>query len=398
MLADKKIVLVYDRVNTAFGGAENVLLALKKLYPQADLATSVYRAKTASWADDFQVKTSFLQKLPFARGHHRLMVNLMPLAFESLDLSTYDIIISVTSGEAKAVVTRADQFHLCYLLSPPRYLYHYQTNYWQHHPVLAWPIIKQLAQASLTYLTKRDQLAIHRPDQIVTIAQAVNRRLQHYYQLPAQPVIYPPVDSQLFTQLISQNQPTTGRANYYLVVSRLVPYKNVDLAIRACVQAQRQLIIVGDGPDYTRLLALKRQLIGRHSKQIVLKKQVSSKQLSQLYSQAQALLMPGVDDFGITALEANLHGLPVIINQHSGASEILTSGQEELQLKFPEQLVATEQQQYVDELCLQMRQLENKTFDRQTLQKNALKYDTTNFMRLFHQQLINSYRKYFDEK
>ena len=108
--------------------------------------------------------------------------------------------------------------------------------------------------------------------------------------------------------------------------------------------------------------------------------------------------MPGVDDFGITALEANLHGLPVIINQHSGASEILTSGQEELQLKFPEQLVATEQQQYVDELCLQMRQLENKTFDRQTLQKNALKYDTTNFMRLFHQQLINSYRKYFDEK
>lgn len=395
-----KIALVYDRANTRFGGAETVLLALKKLYPQADLLTAVYHPKHATWAKTFKVIPSFLQKIPLAKKHHRLFLPLMPLAFEALDLNHYKIIISVTSAEAKAVITRNDQLHVCYLLSPPRYLYHYQENYWQSQKLLRWPIIKSLAKTILAYLKKYDQLAAQRPDVIIPIAEVVKNRINKYYPgLASYPVIYPPADVTAFQKIIEKNTEQKQLADrpYYLVVSRLVPYKNIDLAIQACVKNHRQLIIVGDGPEKKPLHQLANKLTSAHSQQIIWRKNASQTELSQLYGHAQALLMPGLDDFGLTALEANLHGLPVIINRHSGAAEVLRHGECALHLNFPENISAQNKNAAIDELCCQMNIIEKTKFDPVVLRKNALKYDTTNFIKKFNQQVEAAYRKKFDE-
>jgi glycosyltransferase involved in cell wall biosynthesis len=405
MLNTHHIAIVYDRVNTQFGGAEKVLLALHQLYPKADLFTSVYSPRKAPWAKVFTVKTSFLQKIPFAKHLHRLLAVFMPLAFETLDLKKYEIIISVSSAEAKGVITRSDQLHLSYLLTPPRYLYHYQTNYWQKTPILNWPIIRSLAKKALNYLKKWDHLAIHRPDLIVPISQNVAKRIQKYYHLDNHPVIYPPVDVKAFQSLLAaQPIKVQNRQAYYLMVSRLIPYKNIDLAIRACVKLDRQLIIVGDGPKYRQLKKLSHDLLlaknqkTANFKQIIFQKQVSDTQLSQLYANARALLMPGIDDFGIVALEANLHALPVIIHQHSGASELLIDGQHALHLNYPEIMREEHSEQYVTELCQKMEVLESKDFDLEILTKNAIKYDTSHFLRRFNRQLEAAYRKKFNEQ
>jgi glycosyltransferase involved in cell wall biosynthesis len=404
MLNNKKIALVYDRVNTPFGGAEKVLLAIKKLYPQADLFTAVYNPRKAKWAKVFKIKTSFLQKIPLAKHHHRLLAPLMPLAFETLDLRDYDIIISITSAEAKGIITRSDQLHFCYLLTPPRYLYHYQENYWNKIAFLNWPIIKHISKKALQYLKKWDQLAIHRPDVIVPISQTVANRIHKYYHLESHPVIYPPVDLDVFQALLAAHPSTNHQKNqYYLLVSRLVPYKNIDLAIKACVRLGRQLIIVGDGPDYRQLKKLAKKLLSqkadfpKNSKQIIFQKQVNNEQLSQLYGHARALLMPGIDDFGIVGLEASLHSLPVLIHQHAGASEVLADNQYSLHLNFPEIMLEEHSEKYVEELCQKMKILEETDFDLEILAKNAIKYDTTSFLRRFNRQLETAYRKKFDE-
>lgn len=405
MLNSKKIAIVYDRVNTSFGGAEKVLLALHQLYPQADLLSSVYFPRQASWAKVFNVKTSFLQKVPGAKRWHRLFAVLMPLAFESLDLREYDIIISVSSAEAKGVITRADQLHFAYVLTPPRYLYHYQENYLQKSRFLHWPGINWLATQALDYLKKWDYLAIHRPDVIVPISYSVARRIHKYYHLDHQPIIYPPVNVKTFQSLLANNpQAKPQTKSYYLVVSRLVPYKNIDLAIKACIELDRQLIIVGDGPDYKPLKKLSRQLLlakkpkTANFKQIIFQKRVTDAQLSQLYRHAQALLMPGIDDFGIVALEANLHGLPVIIHQHSGASELLINGEHAIHLNYPEIMQEAHAEQYLAELCKKMQILESTDFDLEILTKNAIKYDTSHFLRRFNRQLETAYRKKFDDR
>ena len=405
MLNSKKMAIVYDRVNTSFGGAEKVLLALHELYPQADLITSVYYPRHAPWAKVFQVKTSFLQKVPGAKRWHRFFAVLMPLAFESLDLRAYDIIISVSSAEAKGVITRADQLHFAYVLTPPRYLYHYQENYLQKSRFLQWPGINWLAKKALAYLKKWDYLAIHRPDLIVPISYSVSTRIHKYYHLDHQPIIYPPVDVKTFQSLLANHpQPPAQTRSYYLVVSRLVPYKNIDLAIKACVQLDRQLIFVGDGPESKRLQKLSRQLLlaknpkTANFKQIIFQKSVTDAQLSQLYQHAKALLMPGIDDFGIVALEANLHGLPVIIHQHSGASEILIDGQHALHLNYPEIMQEAHETQYLAELCKKMQMLEQTDFDLEILTKNAIKYDTSHFIRKFNRQLETAYRKQFNDR
>lgn len=405
MLPNKKIAIIYDRVNTPYGGAEKVLLALQQLYPQADLFTSVYRPKKAPWAKNFRVYTSFLQKVPLAKYLHRYFVMLMPLAFESLNLRDYQIIISVTSAEAKGVITRNDQLHFCYLLTPPRYLYHYQENYWKKEKVLNWPIIKYFSKKILNYLKKWDHLAIMRPDAIVPISQSVSQRIHQYYHLDHYPVIYPPVDLNSFQQLISQADKNNYQVNpYYLLVSRLVPYKNIDLAIRACVKLDKQLIIVGNGPDFRQLKKLSQKLLlakypkTANFKQILFLKEVSDQQLSQLYGHAQALLMPGIDDFGIVALEANLHGLPVIIHQHSGASELLVDGQHALFLNYPEIMREEDSEQYLTELCNKIELLEKTNFDLEILPKNAIKYDTSHFLRRFNRQLETAYKRKFNEQ
>jgi glycosyltransferase involved in cell wall biosynthesis len=313
-----KTALIYDRVNTRYGGAEQVILALHQLFPDAPLYTSVYNPKQAMWAQDLTVKTSFLQKLPGAKQNHRVFAPLMPLAFEQLDLSDFELIISVTSAEAKGVITKPEQTHLCYLLSPPRYLYSHQQEYLQSRPFLNWYGLNLLTKQLLNYLEWWDQAAIHRPDYIIPLSKVIQQRVKTYYDLETLDPIYPPVD-------VPNTQQTASLAklklpkNFNLVVSRLVPYKKIDLAIRACQNLQQPLVIVGAGPQLRRLT----QLVYPHKSPVIFLGPQPQAVVNSLLAQAKLLLSPGQDDFGLVALQANLQGTPAVINAESGVSEIL---------------------------------------------------------------------------
>ena len=312
-----KTALVYDRVNTPYGGAEQVLLSLKKLFPDAPLYTSVYQPQKAKWAQSFAVIPSFLSKIPFFKNSHRWLLPLMPLAFESLDLSEYQLIISVTSAEAKGVLTKPNQLHLCYLLTPPRYLYDFRDEYINSAPILKKPGINSAVKKIIKYLTWWDQAAIYRPDLIIPLSKLVKSRVKKIYKLETSNPIYPPsnviasnTNEQRFKQL---NLPK----KYLLLVSRLVPYKRVDLAIKACLNLQRNLVIVGEGTEEKRL----KKIAGNNQNITFLPSQPQSV-VNSLMKHAQLFLAPGIDDFGLSPLHANQMGTPALINKRSGVAEV----------------------------------------------------------------------------
>lgn len=300
------IALVYDRVNK-IGGAERVLQALHDIWPDAPLFTSVYSPDNAPWAKDFKVIPSFLNQSSFIRTHHEYFPNLMPYAFESFNLSQYDVIISVTSAEAKGVITLPHQLHICYLLTPTRYL-------WSHYEEYSKGTTGFIKKPLLNSLKKWDKVASSRPDKYIAISKSVANRCEQYYQRTPDAIIYPPVDTKQFsshTENLTDMQP-----GYFLVVSRLVPYKRVDLAIKACNQLNERLVIVGTGSELNHL----KKIAGPT---ITFVGQVDDKRLACLYHHAKGFLFPQEEEFGITALEAQAAGIPVVAFNKGSAVEIV---------------------------------------------------------------------------
>ncbi|RJR24541.1 glycosyltransferase family 4 protein [Candidatus Microgenomates bacterium] len=296
-----KVAFVYDRVNK-WGGAERVLLSLHKIWPEAPLFTSVYNSKTAAWADCFKVVPSFLQKIPLARTHHELFPLLMPLAFESFDFSEFDVVISVTSEAAKGIITKPKTLHVCYCLTPTRYLWSGYDHYFDTK-------FKKVLSGPLTaYLRVWDKIAGKRPDEFLAISETVKQRIKKYYGRESS-VIYPPVDHKFQT-------PNPKSQNYFLVVSRLVKYKKVDLVVRAFNQLDYQLKIVGTGSEMASL----RKIAGKN---IEFLGQLTDKELLSYYQNCQAVIFPQEEDFGIVPLEAQASGRPVIAFRAGGATETI---------------------------------------------------------------------------
>ncbi|MGD9129055.1 MAG: glycosyltransferase [Candidatus Woesebacteria bacterium] len=402
-----KIALVYDRVNTAYGGAEKVLLALQKAFPQAPLYTSVYHKKRAFWAKNFDVRTSFLQKFSFAKKYHRCCVAFMPLAFESLDLSNFDVVISITSAEAKGVITNSKQLHICYLLTPTRYLYSHRQQYLDSKKIFKIKTIRFLAKKILDYLNTWDQVASSKPDLIIPISNLIAKRCKKYYRRQAEKLIYPPVginkkdlisnsaknkkkQAQALKKLLSarlKSKLNITNFQYFLVLSRLVPYKKIDLAIKACLELKKNLIIVGDGPEKNNLEKIVKQYQEsgnvQHGAKIIFLGHTKQKDIALLFQYCQALLMPGIEDFGITALEANAYGKPVIINQESGAAELILNKKHGLHLK----------KETSQELISCLKNIEKYSFNTKELKKNAAKYGTTIFIRRFRKFVKLAWQK-----
>lgn len=294
-----RTVIVYDRVNK-WGGAERVLLALHEIFPDAPLYTSVYDPIGAPWAKVFpEIKTSFLQKIPFARSNHEFLGTLMPLAFESFDFSEFDLVISVTSEAAKGIRTKPGTLHICYCLTPTRYLWSHNDEYFKGRT------FKAIAKPFVDKLQKWDKIAARRPDKIIAISSVVKNRIKKYYGQNSS-IIFPPAELSI-NRLIDSN-----KKNYYLIVSRLVGYKKVDLAIRAFNKLKYPLYIVGSGSEESKL----KRIAGNHIKFFG---QVDDNKLRELYSGAKALIMPQEEDFGIAAVEAQSYGIPVIAYKKGGA-------------------------------------------------------------------------------
>ena len=306
-----KVALVYDRVNK-WGGAERVLLALSELFSDAPLYTSVYYPGKASWAKKFAVHTSFLQRFPYAPRAHEFYALLMPIAFESFSFEEYDLVISVTSEAAKGVITKPHTKHICYCLTPTRYLWSGYSEYFGNDTV------RFFANPAISYLRKWDRVASSRPDRFVSISKEVQQRVKKYYGRESD-VIYPPVE--LF-QLPDQRLKTKDRkqeSGFFLIVSRLVPYKRIDLAIQACNQLRVPLKIIGSGSEEGRL----RKMAGPS---VQFLGNLTDDELVLYYRQCKAVIFPGREDFGITAVEAQGFGKPVIAFRGGGVTETVIEG------------------------------------------------------------------------
>lgn len=386
-LNNMKVALVYDKINTQFGGAEVVLKAIHDLFPQAPLFTSIYDKNTAKWAQNINIQTSFLQNCTFLTKNHKILLPCMPLAFETLDLSEYDLIISITSAEAKGVLTKPHQKHICYLLTPTRYLHSHTQTYFQSMPLLQKPIIKQIAQLTFKYLRTWDIAASSRPDIIIPISKLVARRIKKYYKRKTSAVVYPPVSIELTDSQIQKI--SAINSTYFLSVSRLVAYKQVALSIQAALKLRKRLVVVGTGEEFTNLTSLaaeagiikypnesldtffKRADAG--NKAILFTKSIKTNEVYRLYKNCKALLMPGQEDFGITALEAGIFGKPVVVFYTSGVSEILQESKHAVFIK----------KESLPELTYALGKIDSLEFDSLELHANAVQYSIEQFKTKF---------------
>lgn len=363
-----KLCFIYDRVNK-IGGAEKVLQELHCLYPDAPLYTAVYDPHATPWAKDIRVIPSWVNRIPGAKSHHEQLPNLMPYAFESFDLSAYDIIISITSAEAKGVITGPHQLHLCYLLTPTRYLWSHR-NIHQGKGIMGW-----IRSIGLNLLTTWDKVACTRPDTYISISKAVDARCQTYYHRQSDAIIYPPVNT---AQFANHPEPCAHPGeNYWLVVSRLVPYKQVDMAIKACNQLKEPLIIVGNGSELHRL----KQLAGPT---ITFMGQVDDNTLNCLYHHAKALIFPQEEEFGITAIEAQAAGVPVVAFKGGAAPEIIRD--RETGILFPYQTVAS--------LIEGMQFLKTHTWYDKTIKEHAAQFEAARFREQFKQFVEASWQQF----
>lgn len=303
-----RVALVTSWLNQ-YGGAERVLEVLHEMYPQAPVFTSIFRPEALPPPfRQWEVRLSFLDKLPFIREHHQPFLPLYPLAFESFDLKGYDLVLSISSAFAHGVITPPQTSHISYCLTPPRFLWDY--HHYAEGESLS-PLARALLAPILLYLRLWDLAASRRVDRFLAISRTVQRRIAKYWGREAE-VIYPPIDVSSFTL-------SDGYDDYFLVVSRLVPYKRLDLAVQAFSELKLPLMVVGDGRDRARLQVLAGpniRFMGR----------LPEGEMRKLLSRCQALIFPGEEDFGLVPLEAQASGRPVIAYAAGGALETVEEG------------------------------------------------------------------------
>jgi len=285
------------------GGGERVVEALAEMFPQADVfclfaepATMTPRLRR------HRLTTSFLQRLPGGRRWYKQLLPLHPLAIEQLDVSKYDLVLSSESGPAKGVLPSPDACHICYCHSPMRYLWDLYPDYRRAMRPLAGSVFALTAH----YLRMWDLASAARVDHFVANSHNVAGRIRRHYRRDAT-VIYPPVD-------VSSGYLAEGVGEYYLVVSRLIDYKRVDLAIEACNRLNRPLWVVGDGDQYKYL----RKLAGPSIKFLG---RLDDEAVRENYAHCRALLFPGEEDFGIVPVEAQSFGRPVVAYGRGGVLE-----------------------------------------------------------------------------
>lgn len=285
-------------------GGERVVEALCDLYPEADIFTLFYDpAAVSDTIRKHQVTVSYLNPL---RRYYRQLLPFMPSALENFDLRGYDLVISSESGPAKGVLTSANTKHLCYCHTPMRYLwelYPAYVNDWS--PAWKRPFMRHFANR----LRLWDFASAARVDEFVANSTNVQKRIWRTYRRESE-VIHPPVATQSFRHEAAED--------YFLIVSELVAYKQLDYAVRAFAQNGRRLRIVGDGPEFVNLHTLARpniEFCGRASDQ----------DLRSLYSRCRAFVLPGEEDFGISTLEALASGKPAIAFARGGALETVPS-------------------------------------------------------------------------
>jgi len=303
-----QIALVHDNF-AQMGGAEKVAEALYKLLPEPTLySTLAVRERLSPALQRAHINTTWMQWLPRLQRYYRHYFLLYPFAVESLDLSAFDLVVTSCFGYAKGVRKHPDALHVCYCHTPMRWVWRYEDYAAREQFGAA---SRAFLPAALAGLKRWDIGAAQRPDYFVANSRVVAERIKEVYRRDAV-VIPPPID-------VNRFQPSAEQDDYFLVLSRLVAYKRIDLAVEACTRLRKRLIVIGDGPDRQRLEQLAGptvSFLGRQPDEVV----------EQYVSRCRALLFPGEEDFGMTPLEVNAAGRPVIAFRGGGATETVLEG------------------------------------------------------------------------
>jgi glycosyltransferase involved in cell wall biosynthesis len=348
-----KVALVHDWGNQV-GGAEGVLLALKEMFPDAPVYMSMYDpAVMPAVCRTWEIHTSFMDRLPLVKRHHQPFLPLYPLAFEQFDLSEFDLVLSNKSGFCHGIITPPQTLHIDYCLTPTRYVWDYRS-YARREGI--GRVANFLLQPLLSYLRTWDRLAADRVDHFVAISRQVQRRIRKFYRRDSV-VIYPPVETDRFSL-------GDGHDDYFLIVSRLIPYKRIDLAVQAFNELGLPLKIAGSGRDRRAL----EQIAGPN---VEFLDRVPDDELPTLLQRCRALIFPGVEDFGITPLQANAAGRPVIAYRAGGALDTVVEGRTGLFFDEPTP----------ESLAAAVRALEAMAFEPKAIRQHALHFDKTVFQR-----------------
>lgn len=363
-----KIAIVYDRVNK-LGGAERVLSALTRIWPQAPVYTLVADKRRAAWAAKISLKTSFLNNIPFLRTRHEFLPVLAGFFFQNFDFSEFEIVISVTSAEAKNIITKPKTLHICYCLTPTRYLWSGFPTYLKN-PGFGW--LNWLARLLLIFwapiLRANDFMAGQKVDKIVSISQTVRSRVKKYYSRESE-VIYPP--------LFLAKTINAPEEDFFLVVSRLVPYKNIDLVINVFNQLGWNLRIIGTGSQEKKLKKIAKD-------NIKFLGQTTEDQLYENYSRCRALIMPQEEDFGLVSLEAQSFGKPVIALAQGGARETILAGKTGLFF----------QKAQAKDLKLALYQFNKLKFKPSACKENACRFSLAVFEKTFKKYVEDEWTKH----
>lgn len=363
-----KVAIAHDWL-TNVGGAERVVEALLRAYPQADIFTSVYNQEKLPQFKG-RVKTSFLQSWPFAQRKHQLYPTLRTIAFESFDFSDYDVVLSSSSAEAKGIITPTEVLHVSYIHTPVRY---YWSNYDQYLKDPGFgplnPLIKLITPYFVKKMRRWDFAAAQRPDALIANSKTVAERIKTYYKRSAD-VIYPPVDTGRF----SLNNAKDG--GYFLIVSRLVAYKRFDLAVQACSELGLKLVVAGTGPESKKLQAMA-------GPTVEFRGQLSDQEVTELFENCKAFIFPGEEDFGITPVEAMACGKPVVAYGKGGAAESVVNGKTGLHFA----------NQTVESLKAGLSDFQKMSWDAKLIRKRAEEFSEERFIREIRKKVDTELKK-----
>ena len=348
-----KIALAHDWLNQ-IGGAEDVLDALARHYPESPIYTSIYAPQAMPERyRRWDIRTLWTDKLPAIQRRHQIYLPLYPLAWHNLRLSEYDVVLSNKSGFCHGFHFDSRALHICYCLTPTRYVWQLD-NYLAGEDLL--PLAKALLKPLVALLRRWDYAAAQRVSHFVAISSAIKERIRRYYNRDSE-VIFPPVDTRRF-----QPVPPDAVEDYYLIVSRLVPYKRIDLAVQAAAELGFPLKIAGSGRDLDRLRALA-------AENVEFLGYVADDALPQLMARCKALLFPGLEDFGIAPVQAQAAGRPVIAYKGGGALDTVV----------PSETGEFFEAATVDSLKSVWRRFDADAYDPETIRRHALRFDTAVF-------------------
>ncbi len=357
-----RVALVHDWL-TGMRGGEKVLDAICKLYPGAPLYTLVrVPGQVSPRIERRRIETSVLQRIPAAGRIYRQLLLLFPAAIELIDLDGYDLVISSSHCAAKSVIRPGRAVHVCYCHSPMRYAWDQFPAYFG--PDQVGPLRSRALRPVMAAMARWDAATAGRVDRFLANSQYVAGRIRRYYNRRST-VVHPPVDTSFYT-------PDADRCGAedagFLVVSALVPYKRVDVAIEACRRAGARLTVVGRGPELPRL----QQLGGD---EVVFCGWLSDEEIRAKYRRSRAVLLPGVEDFGLVPVEAQACGTPVVALAQGGAAETVVDGVSGVLVDDPS----------VDAFAEAVRRVTAMPWDRDAVRANAARFSTDRFLAGFRE-------------